>query len=115
MNDSSVATFLSVTPDAEKKIQALFSADPDSKGKSLRIGLEPGGCSGFQYAFSFDARKEGDAEIPCAGFSILVDAQSAPYLNGSVLDYSESSSAAGFKIGNPNVKKSCGCGQSNSF
>jgi len=115
MSDQTTLTLLSLTPAAEKKVQELFAADPDSKGKSLRIGLEPGGCSGFQYAFAFDAKKDGDVEIPCEGFSVLVDGQSAPYLRGSVVDYSESAEAAGFKIGNPNVKKSCGCGQSNQF
>ena len=108
-------TLLSITPAAAKKIAELFAADPDSKGKSLRIGLEPGGCSGMQYAFSFDDKKPGDAEIAGAGFSVIVDAQSQPNLQDSVVDYAEDATAAGFKIGNPNVKKSCGCGQSNQF
>lgn len=108
-------TVVTLTAAAAKKIAELFAADPDSKGKCLRIGLEPGGCSGMQYAFSFDEKKPGDSEVTGEGFTVLVDAQSSQYLRGSVVDYVESAAATGFKIGNPNVKKSCGCGQSNQF
>lgn len=106
---------LTVTENAQQKIREFFAAEPAAKGKSLRISLEPGGCSGFQYAFGFDAKRDGDTEIPCAGFSVLVDQQSAPQLTGSKIDYAEDAAGSGFKIANPNVKKSCGCGQSNQF
>jgi iron-sulfur cluster assembly protein len=115
MIEQTLPTLLTLTPAAMKKVQELFAGDPESKGKSLRIGLEPGGCSGFQYAFSFDEKKAGDTEIPCDGFKVLVDAQSANFLRNTTVDYLEDASSQGFKIHNPNVKKSCGCGQSNSF
>ncbi|MBI3548521.1 MAG: iron-sulfur cluster assembly accessory protein [Elusimicrobia bacterium] len=106
---------LTLSDKATKKIQEFFATEADAKGKSLRVSLEPGGCSGYQYSFGFDVKKEGDNEIACDGFSVLVDANSSQYLKGSAIDFAEDAGGAGFKIHNPNVKKSCGCGQSNSF
>ena len=112
--DPSASETLARLAGAGLKVKIL-SGDPDSKGKSLRIGLEPGGCSGFQYSFAFDTKKAGDAEVSCDGFSVLIGPEAAPHLQSSTVDYAEDATSAGFKISNPNVKKSCGCGQSNSF
>ena len=106
---------LTLTDNAVNKVREIFSADPEIQGKCLRVGLEPGGCSGFQYAFTFDEKRAGDAELSFDGFKVLVDPQSAQHLQGSRIDYREDAASAGFKIENPNVKKSCGCGQSNQF
>lgn len=103
---------LTLTPNAIKKIKSLMEADPQAKGKSARIYLEAGGCSGYQYGFSFDDKKEGDASLTVDGLTVLVDPQSAQQLKGSVVDYKEDFGGEGFAIQNPNVKKSCGCGNS---
>lgn len=106
---------VTLTESATKKVRGFFQSDPEAKGKSLRISLEAGGCSGFRYAFAFDVKQPQDNEIPCDGFSVLIDPESARRLKGSEIDYVEDAAGSGFKIQNPNVKKSCGCGQSNQF
>lgn len=106
---------LALSDSAVKKIKEFFSVEPAAKGKSLRVAVQPGGCSGYQYAFGFDDKRPEDVEIVSDGFSVLVDPQSAGFLKGSKIDYLEDATGSGFKIHNPNVKKSCGCGQSNQF
>jgi len=110
-----VKEVVTLSESATKKVQEFFNTDPEAKGKSLRIALQPGGCSGFQYAFAFDAKRPEDQEMACDGFSVIIDPNSARYLQGSKIDYVEDAAGSGFKIANPNVKKSCGCGQSNQF
>jgi len=106
---------VTLTESAVRKVQEFFSTEPEAKGKSLRVAVEPGGCSGYRYAFAFDQKKDGDSEVQCDGFSVLVDRESSQFLQHSQIDYVEDPTGSGFKIQNPNVKKSCGCGQSNSF
>lgn len=106
---------LTLTDGAIAKVKELFAGEPAAKGKSLRVGVEPGGCSGYEYSFSFDDKKEGDAELPFADFKVLLSPQAAPFLKGSEIDYSDAAAGAGFKIENPNVKSSCGCGKSNTY
>ncbi len=106
---------VALTDSAVKKVKEIFAAEADAKGKSLRIAVVPGGCSGFEYAFSFDAKQADDAEVAFDGFNVLVDSRSAGYLKNSTIDFVEGPTGSGFKIANPNVKKSCGCGQSNQF
>ncbi|MBI4424251.1 MAG: iron-sulfur cluster assembly accessory protein [Elusimicrobia bacterium] len=106
---------ITLTESAVKKVQEFFNAEPAAKGKALRIAVEAGGCSGYQYAFGFDTKRDGDNEIAADGFSVLIDPQSAGFLKDSKVDYVEDPTGSGFKIQNPNVKKSCGCGQSNQF
>lgn len=103
---------LTLTPNAVTKIKALSANDPQAAGKSLRVFLEAGGCSGYQYGFTYDDKKDGDAVLQFDGVTVLVDQQSARFLNGSVIDYKEDFGGEGFAIQNPNVKKSCGCGNS---
>ena len=59
---------VTLTENAVKKVQALFKDDPEVKGKCLRVGVESGGCSGYEYAFSFDDQQEGDTIIELDGF-----------------------------------------------
>lgn len=106
---------ITLSPSAVKKVQEFFQVEPAAKGKSLRIAVEPGGCSGYKYAFGFDSKKDGDSEITSDGFTVLIDSQSAGFLKDSQIDYIDSPTGSGFKILNPNVKKSCGCGESNQF
>lgn len=106
---------VSLTTRAIEKIKTLCANDPQAKGKSLRILLESGGCSGYQYGFIYDEQKEGDQVISENGISVVIDPESAQYLRGSTIDYKEDFGSEGFAIENPNVKKSCGCGHSVGF
>lgn len=106
---------LTLTPAATAKVEEFFKVEPEAKGKALRVGVKPGGCSGYEYAFSFDDKKAGDAELAFGSFKVLVDPNSAPFLANSEIDFHSDAAASGFKIRNPNVKSSCGCGNSNKF
>jgi len=106
---------ITLSESAVRKVQEFFQVEPAAKGKSLRIAVQPGGCSGYQYAFGFDEKQAGDNVIAADGFTVLIDPQSAGFLRDSKVDYVEDAMGSGFKILNPNVKKSCGCGKSNEF
>ncbi len=102
---------LSVTEAAAVKIKQLLAEESDVE--VLRIAIQGGGCSGFQYGLGFDtAAAEGDLEFEQHGVSVVVDPFSAPYLQGAEVDYVDSIQAAGFAINNPNATASCGCGHS---
>ena len=102
---------VSLTPAAAAKIQALLEQEADVS--VLRVAIEGGGCSGFQYGLGFDrGAQEGDVEFECEGVTVVVDPFSAPYLKGSTVDYLETIQESGFKIDNPNATASCGCGHS---
>src|SRR3989344_6286451 len=103
---------VSLTPNAVAKIKELTLSDPAAQGKALRIYLEAGGCSGYQYGFTYDVKKEGDHVLASEGIEVVIDAKSADLLKGSVVDYKTDFGGEGFAIQNPNVKKSCGCGSS---
>ena len=103
---------VTLTENAIAKVKEFYAADPETKGKSLRIAVEPSGCAGLQYAFGFDMKKEGDQELSFDSFTVLLDSHSAQVLAGSTIDYNDEGTSSGLKISNPNVKKSCGCGQS---
>ena len=85
---------------------------PENAGKNFRIYVEQGGCSGMQYGMVFDEQRDGDLISEHDGVTVLVDPVSAPYLRGTVVDFSDALTAGGFKISNPNTKQSCGCGKS---
>jgi iron-sulfur cluster insertion protein len=79
----------------------------------LRVYVQGGGCSGFQYGFTFDEEiQEGDTEIENGGVTLLVDPLSVQYLMGAEIDYREDLSGAQFIIRNPNATTTCGCGSS---
>jgi iron-sulfur cluster assembly accessory protein len=79
----------------------------------LRVAIEGGGCSGFQYGLGFDrGAADGDTEYEVEGVRVVVDPFSAPYLRGATVDYLETIQESGFKIDNPNAISSCGCGHS---
>ena len=83
--------------------------------KSLRVAVEGGGCSGFQYDIKLDDAQSDDLVLERAGQSVLVDAVSLPYLAGAVIDFTEELIGARFIIQNPNATASCGCGTSFSL
>src|SRR6478672_7200544 len=102
---------LSVTEAAAVKIKQLLAEESDVE--VLRIAIQGGGCSGFQYGLGFDSgAAEGDLEFEQRGVTVVVDPFSAPYLQGAEVDYVDSIQAAGFAINNPNAVASCGCGHS---
>jgi iron-sulfur cluster assembly accessory protein len=104
-------TLMSLTEPAATKIRQLMAEDEDVS--VLRVAIQGGGCSGFQYGLGFDtAAQEGDLEFSLNGVDIVVDPLSAPYLKGAEIDYVDSIQAAGFAINNPNAVASCGCGHS---
>ena len=102
---------VSLTPSAAAKIRVLMEEDNDVS--VLRVAIEGGGCSGFQYGLGFDRGvQEGDHEFESEGVKVVVDPFSAPYLSGCRVDYLETIQESGFKIDNPNAVSSCGCGHS---
>ena len=103
---------ISLTESAAGQVKAMLAAELDSAGKSLRIYVEGGGCSGMQYGMVFDEKRPDDLSVDFHGVSILVDPFSNNYLRGAVIDFSDELSGGGFKITNPNARQSCGCGKS---
>ena len=102
---------LSVTEAAAVKIKQLMAEDEDVS--VLRVAIQGGGCSGFQYGLGFDrGATEGDLEFDQHGVTVVVDPFSAPYLRGARVDYVDSIQQSGFAIDNPNAVASCGCGHS---
>ena len=104
---------VTVTESAATKIRALMAEEPEGDVSVLRIAIEGGGCSGFQYALGFDrGAQDGDNEIEMNGVRVVIDPFSAPYLAGAEIDYVDALMGAGFAINNPNVQAACGCGSS---
>lgn len=103
---------ITLTPTATGKVKEIM-AQQNPVPAGLRIGVVGGGCSGFSYSMSFE-NSQGvmDKVYNFDGLKVFVDATSAMYLNGCVVDYVETLEAAGFKFENPNVKSTCGCGSS---
>ena len=101
-----------VTESAASQILHLVTNEPENVGKHLRVYVEQGGCSGMQYSMTFDEKRPDDLITEMHGVSVLVDPFSAKFIRGSVVDFSDSLNAGGFKISNPNAKQSCGCGKS---
>jgi iron-sulfur cluster assembly protein len=103
---------ITVTDAAFRRLHDLITENPDYRNKGLRIFVETGGCAGMQYGMEFDDAKQGDRRIEQDGVEVLIDAYSADFLTGATIDYSDGLTGAGFKITNPNVARSCGCGSS---
>jgi iron-sulfur cluster assembly protein len=103
-----VAT-VTLSENAVKKNHQLTADKPES---GLRVKVVGGGCSGLQYRMEIDSAKERDKVFERDGARLIVDKKSFLYLNGSELDYGEDLMAAGFRLVNPNAKRTCGCGES---
>ena len=84
-------------------------------GKALRVAVEGGGCSGFQYDIALDAPDDGDLVLEGAGEKVVIDEVSLPFLTGATIDFTEELIGARFVIDNPNASSSCGCGTSFSM
>jgi iron-sulfur cluster insertion protein len=103
---------LNFTDAAARKVGQLIERERNPALK-LRVYIQGGGCSGFQYGFTFDEEiQEGDTEIENGGVKLLVDPLSVQYLTGAEIDYREDLSGAQFIIRNPNATTTCGCGSS---
>jgi iron-sulfur cluster assembly accessory protein len=102
---------ITLTPRAAQQVRTM-QAGLDAPSKRLRVFVESGGCSGFQYGMSFDEKKEGDAELVSEGVPMLLDATSLAYLDGSAIDFDDGLHGKGFEIKNPNAQSTCGCGKS---
>ena len=100
------------TDSAVKKLVELKSEET-SEDSFLRMGVKPGGCSGYSYEMFFDTDKfDGDVIEEYDGVNIVVDGQSLDHIKGATLDYKEGLMETGFSIDNPNVSRTCGCGNS---
>jgi iron-sulfur cluster assembly accessory protein len=90
-----------------------MAEEADAETLVLRVAIQGGGCSGFQYGLGFDSgAAEGDFELSLEGIPVVVDPFSAPYLRGTTIDFLNTIQESGFKIDNPNAVSSCGCGHS---
>ena len=100
------------TEAAASKVAALIEEEGNPE-LMLRVYIQGGGCSGFQYGFTFDENEnEGDTKIVTGGVTLLVDPMSMQYLMGAEVDYTEGLQGAQFVIRNPNATTTCGCGSS---
>jgi iron-sulfur cluster assembly accessory protein len=102
---------ITLTDSAVAQIRKL-QAEKASEGQILRILVEAGGCSGFEYGMSFDAKKADDQQFESNGVVFLVDATSLEYLDGSEVDFDDGLTGKGFEVRNPNASSTCGCGRS---
>lgn len=107
-----VSTPLVFTDSAANKVRQLIEEEGNDK-LMLRVFVSGGGCSGFQYGFTFDeTEQEGDTRVENEGVTLLVDPMSFQYLTGAEIDYKEDLSGSQFVIRNPNATTTCGCGSS---
>ena len=112
-NESTAEILLNLTPIAAAKVKELMAEEPDADALVLRVAIQGGGCSGFQYGLGFDSGPaDGDHELSLEGVRVVVDPYSAPYLRGATVDFMTGLQESGFKIDNPNAVSSCGCGHS---
>ncbi len=111
-NEAPAAPSLVFTENAANKVRTLIEEE-DNEALKLRVFITGGGCSGFQYGFTFDETvNEGDTVVETNGVTLLVDPMSFQYLIGAEIDYNEGIEGAHFVIRNPNATTTCGCGSS---
>lgn len=108
---TTTAAVITLTESAAVEVKNILT-QPENAGKTLRIFVEQGGCSGMQYSMVFDEKRPDDLSAEMHGVSVLVDPFSAKYLQGTIVDFSDALTGGGFKISNPNARQSCGCGKS---
>ena len=99
----------------ERAFERLSEIGAGAQGQALRVAVEGGGCSGFQYDIRLDEAAEDDLVLEGHGEKVLVDSVSLPFLAGAVIDFTEELIGARFTIENPNATSSCGCGTSFSM
>ena len=99
----------------ERAFARLSEIGAGAQGKALRVAVEGGGCSGFQYEITLDAPGADDVVLEGAGERVVVDAVSLPFLENATIDFADELIGARFVIENPNATSSCGCGTSFSM
>jgi iron-sulfur cluster assembly accessory protein len=102
---------ITLTPRAAHRVRTMH-AELNAPAKRLRVFVESGGCSGFQYGMSFDEPKPDDQQLESEGVAIVMDPASLAYMNGSAIDFDDGLHGKGFEIKNPNAQSTCGCGKS---
>lgn len=102
---------ITLSPRAANRVRSMHS-ELQSPTKRLRVFVESGGCSGFQYGMSFDEPKTDDAILESEGVAMLLDPASLAYLDGATIDFDDGLHGKGFEIKNPNATSTCGCGKS---
>ncbi len=103
---------ITLQPNAIAKLKELF-AEEDNPNIKLRVFVQGGGCSGFQYGFTFDEEvNDDDFDLEFDGVRLLVDSMSSSYLQGAEIEYVESINGSSFSIKNPQAQTTCGCGSS---
>lgn len=106
------AIMITITDGAVEKIKDII-AEENNPALKLRVFVQGGGCSGFQYGFTLDEdQAEDDWDLEFGDLHVLVDPMSGQYLQGSSLDYKEDITGASFTVSNPNASSTCGCGSS---
>jgi len=109
MNDT-----VTMTSNAARRIKEILASEPDKR--ALRVAVNGGGCSGFQYEFALEAkRNEDDTVIEKDGATVVIDSTSLLYMGGSEIDFADDLIGQAFKVKNPNATASCGCGTSFSI
>lgn len=112
--DNPQTTPVTLSDSAAKRVAAILSKEDD--GTMLRISVEGGGCSGFQYTYELvKTRVDDDLVLEKDGATVLIDSVSLPYMEGSVIDFVDDLMGQSFKIDNPNAVAACGCGTSFSI
>ena len=102
---------ISLTESAANKIRSL-QQENGVENEYMRLSVEPGGCSGMEYAMSFAIRDDEDEVIESHGVQVIVDAVSLTYLEGTEVHFDDGLHGKGFEIRNPNAQNTCGCGRS---
>jgi iron-sulfur cluster assembly accessory protein len=110
--DSFYALMITVTENAVRRLRSLLKEQLTTSAKGLRVQVVKGGCSGLQYEMLLDEKKVGDAIVEEGGVAFFVDPESASYLRDATVDFHDGLTGAGFRILNPNVARTCGCGTS---
>lgn len=114
MSEATASALPSVTERAAARVAQILKSEP--AGSMLRIGVDGGGCSGFQYTFDITReRREGDTLIEKNGVGVLIDDMSLELVQGSTIDFVDDLMGQSFRIENPNATASCGCGTSFSI
>ena len=103
---------LEITENAVAQLKALLESKGASEDSGLRLLVSRGGCAGMSYGMKIDTPGEGDTVVLVGDVRLLVDPESALFLKGSTVDYTDDLSDSGFKVVNPNAARSCGCGTS---
>lgn len=103
---------ITVTGNAVKQLRTMLAGRDDADRAGLRLSIDRGGCSGLQYNMSFDPPHAGDEIIEQDGVRVFIEGASASHLRGSVIDYFDGLTGTGFRIENPNARRTCGCGTS---